>query len=102
MKTIFLGIACILASGTAIFATPRSVDPDVVVIATAIPDGTYIRKTSWGFTVSSPSGTRNVYKTSLGYRIGGNATSPNLDIRKTSTGYRIEDNLLRGRAMGSK
>lgn len=102
MKTILLGVACILVFGTAITAAPNSDDPAVVAIATAIPDGTAIQKTSWGYKVSTPFGIRNVYKTSLGYRIDGNATSPNLDLRKTSSGYRIENNFLRGRAMGSK
>lgn len=102
MKTIMLCIVSLALSSIISLAAPVSNDPDVVAITTAIPDGTEIRKTTWGYKVNTPSGTRNVYKTSLGYRITGNATSANIDLRKTSSGYRIENNELRGRALGSR
>lgn len=102
MKTIIFGIACLCLSAVLSLAAPRTDDPAMVAISAAIPDGTEIRQTSWGYKVTSPSGTRNVYKTSLGYRIPGNSSSPNLDLRKTSSGYRIENNDVRGRAFGSR
>lgn len=103
MKTMALTLAClIITSGIAISA-PRSVpaDPAIAAIVAAVPEGTDIRKTSTGYKVITPSGPRTVYKTATGYRITGNANTPNLDIIKTSTGYKIENNDVRGRALGA-
>ena len=101
MKAVLICIAVLSLSAIA-FPAPRDSDPAVIAIAAAIPDATEIRTTSWGFKVSTPSGTRNVYKTSIGYRVSGSSTSDNLDIRKTATGYKITSNSLWGRAMGSR
>jgi hypothetical protein len=101
MKSI---VICLLISTAVAFPGPRpAASPDpVAAIVAAIPAATRIVNTSWGYKIDTPTGTRNVYKTSTGYRVDGSATSPNLEIRKTATGYRIDNSLVRGAALGSK
>lgn len=105
MKAIALSFIVLVFGVGMVRAAPKAgADSNAVVVAitSAIPGATDIRVTSYGYKVETPAGTRNVYKTSTGYRVEGGRGADNLDIRKTSTGYRIENNMIRGRAFGSK
>ena len=105
MKAIPLGFVMLVAGVWTALAAPKAgaqTNAVVVAIASAMPTATDIRATAYGYKVVTPAGTRNVYRTSTGYRVEGGGGADNLEIRKTSTGYRIESNLVRGRALGSR
>jgi hypothetical protein len=74
---------------------------DVPAIHATIPAATTIRATASGFSVTTPTGTRQVYKTPNGYYIEGGKGSANQQLIRTSTGYRIEDSQARGRVFGN-
>ena len=98
MKTILV-LALVFGAGI-LFAADAS--NDIVAIKAAVSNATEIRTTPNGFSVTTPSGTRNVYKTRNGYYIEGGRGEPNQQIIKTATGYRIESSAARGAALSNR
>lgn len=81
--------------------TAAAVTNDVVAIQAAISGATNIRATRTGYSVTTPSGTRTVYRTPTGYYIEGGHGEPNRQLIKTATGYRVESSATRGAAFSN-
>ena len=75
---------------------------DVVAIVASVKDAKEVRTTSTGYSVTTSSGTRNVYKTSTGYYVEGGGGDPSREIIKTAAGYRIESSATRGSAFSNR
>ena len=96
---LLLAVAApVLASTNRVTVTSN----DVVAIMAAVPSAVDIRTTRNGYSVTTPSGTRTVYRTPNGYYVEGGNGAPNQQIIRTSTGYRIENGQVRGAAFGSR
>lgn len=99
-----LTLIVVLMISSPVWATTNIVHSstnDVPAIYAAIPAATTIRTTASGFSVTTPAGTRQVYRTPNGYYIEGGKGSANQQLIRTSTGYRIEDSQTRGAAFGN-
>jgi hypothetical protein len=92
-------LALVFSAGVLLAADPSS---DIVAIKAAVSNVSEIRTTRTGFSLTTPSGTRNVYKTRTGYYIEGGGGEPNQQIIKTATGYRIESSASRGAAFSNR
>ncbi len=98
MKTAI--VSMLLVSGGLGWAGPATNDAAVILVA--IPEATSIQAHAAGFSITTPSGTRTVYKTSTGYYVEGGAGSPNRQIIRTATGFRVESSATRGAAFGNR
>lgn len=75
---------------------------DVIAIRAAVSTAKEIRVTRTGYSITTSSGTRNVYKTPTGFYVEGGRGEPNQQIIKTATGYRIESSSARGAAFSNR
>lgn len=82
MKTIL--IVAVLALSLSAFAAENK---DITAITAAVPSGSTISKTSYGYRVQTDSGTVHINKTSYGYRVEAGKNSS--FITRTRTGYRV-------------
>ena len=96
MKTMIL-ILVFVASVQVLASTNRVTvaTDDAVAILAAVPSAVSIRNTRNGYSVTTPSGTRTVYRTPNGYYVEGGNGAPNQQIIRTKNGYRIENSDVR-------
>ena len=103
MKMMILGL--LLAVAVPVLASTNRVtvaSNDVVAIMAAVPSAVSIRTTRNGYSVTTPAGTRTVYRTPNGYYVEGGNGAPNQQIIRTKNGYRIENSDVRGAVFGNR
>jgi hypothetical protein len=83
MKAVLIG-ALLLAA----WAVGTAEDTDSAAILAAMPSGTRIVTTSYGYRVDTTRGTRFVNRTSYGYRISDGRRT--VFLNRTRDGFRIE------------
>lgn len=91
-------VILLLAIALPLFAVDRTNDVVAIQAATSARE---IRPTLTGYSITTSSGTKTVYKTSTGFYVEGGHGQPNQQIIRTLTGYRVESSATRGAAFSN-